>query len=149
MALLEPAVFTFETSARRLGRHSGEMSAPGIPATQTGCPVCFGGDEKNWTAEHLFISAIEICIMMTFDEITARSGVEIISYKSSAKAVLKTVDKVFRFTEVTIRPEIVLAGDVSPERAKKMIDKAHRRCLVSNSLITDVFVEPEIEIKSK
>ena len=147
MAPLEPAVFSFETSARRLGRHSGEMSAPGIPTNRAGCPVCFGGDEKNWTAEHLFICAIEICIMMTFDEIAARSGVEILSYKSSAKGVLKTVDRTFRFTEVIVKPEIVLAGDVSAEKAQKMIDKAHRRCLVSNSLVTDVFVEPEIEIK--
>ncbi len=149
MAALEPAVFKFETSVRRLGRHAGEMSAPRIPTVRLGCPECFGGDEKNWTAEHLFISAVETCIMMTFDEIAARSGVEILSYESSAEGVLKTIDRVFRFTSVTIRPKIVLGEGATPEKAQKMIEKAHRRCLVTNSLVTETHLEPEIEIKDK
>jgi len=146
---LEPAIFKFQTSVRRKGRHAGEMNAPGIPPVELGCPVCFGGDEKNWTAEHLFISTIETCIMMTFDEIAARSGVEVISYESSADGELRTVDRVFRFSKVTIRPRIVLGKGATPEKAQKMIQKAHRRCLVTNSLVTETSVEPQIEIKDK
>ena len=149
MSALEPAVFNFETSARRTGRHAGEMSAPGIPQVGLGCPKCFGGDEKNWTAEHLFISAVETCIMMTFDEIAARSGVEIISYESSAEGELRTVDHTFRFSKVIVRPKIVVGEGATLEKAQKMIEKAHRRCLVTNSLVTETCLEPEIEIVRK
>lgn len=149
MAFLEPAVFEFETSVRWLGRHAGEMNAPGIPGVRLGCPVCFGGDEKNWTAEHMFVSTIEACIMMTFDEIAARSGVEIISYESSAQGELRTIDGVFRFSNIVVRPKIVLGKGATPEKARKMIEKAHRRCLVTNSLVTETSVEPEIEIQGK
>ena len=149
MSALEPAVFRFETSVRRLGRHAGEMNAPGIPQVALGCPQVFGGDEKNWTPEHLFIAAIEACIMMTFDEIAARSGIEVVSYESSAEGELRTVDGVFRFSSITVKPRIVLGSGVTPEKAQKMIEKAHRRCLVTNSLITESFVKPEIEIKSE
>jgi len=146
MSTLEPAIFRFETAVRRLGRHSGEMNATGIPKVGLGCPKCFGGEENNWTPEHLFVVSIEACIMMTFDEITARSGVEVVSYESSAEAELRTVDKVFRFSKVVVRPKIVLGGGASLEKAQKMIEKAHKRCLVTNSLVTETSVEPEIRI---
>jgi organic hydroperoxide reductase OsmC/OhrA len=149
MSPLEPAVFTFRTSVRRLGRHAGQMNAPGIPQVELGCPQVFGGDEKNWTPEHLFVAAVEACIMMTFDEIAARSGVEVISYESSTEGELRTVDGVFRFSRITVRPKIVLGKGATAEKAQKMIEKAHRRCLVTNSLITGSSVEPEIEIRDE
>ncbi len=145
MAALEPAVFKFSTSVRRTGRHAGVMSAPGIPDVALGCPKVFGGDEKNWTAEHLFVSSVEACIMMTFDEIATRRKIEIISYESSTEGTLQAVERVFRFSDVTIRPRLVVKG-TDAETAKKMIERAHRKCLVTNSLVTDCKVEPEIEI---
>jgi organic hydroperoxide reductase OsmC/OhrA len=149
MSALEPAVFRFATSVRRLGRHCGRMSAAGIPDVNLGCPKVFGGNEENWTPEHLFVAAIEACIMMTFDEIAARSGVEVISYESSAEGELRTVDKVFRFSEVVVKPRIVLGAGATPEKAQKMIEKAHGRCLVTNSLVTETRVEPEIKIEAQ
>ena len=145
----EPAVFRFETSVRRLGRHAGEMNAPGIPQVALGCPECFGGDEKNWTPEHLFIAAVEACIMMTFDEIATKSGIEVISYESSAEGELRAVEGVFRFSSIKVKPRIVLGSGATPEKAKKLIEKAHRRCLVANSLVTESFVIPEIEIRDE
>ena len=142
---LEPAVFRFSTSVRRKGRHAGVMSARGIPDVALGCPEVFGGDEKNWTPEHLFVAAVEACIMMTFDEMAARRGMEIVSYESSAQATLKAVDKVFRFSEVIVRPKIALRG-TDAGTAAKMVERAHRKCLVTNSLVTESRVEPEIEI---
>jgi len=123
------------------------MSAPRIPDVRLGCPKAFGGDEKNWTPEHLFIASIEACIMMTFDEIAAKSGLEVVSYESSAEGELRTEGGVFRFSRVTVRPKIVLAGGSSPEKGRKLIEKAHRRCLVTNSLVTETRLEPEIEIE--
>jgi len=149
MSPLEPAVFKFQTSVRRLGRHAGRMNAPGIPQVEIGCPKAFGGDEKNWTPEHLLIASVEACLLMTFDEIAARSGVEILSYESSAEGEPKTVDGVFRFSRITLRPKIVLGKGATVEKAQKMIEKAHGQCLVANSLITESSVEAEIEVRDE
>ena len=80
--------------------------------------------------------------MTTFLAIAEIWKLTVLSYRSHAFARLEKVPgEGYRFTEITLAPEIrVAAEDV--EKARKVLAKAEKNCFVSNSLRTTVQVEP-------
>ena len=50
-----------------------------------------------------------------------------------------------RITEIALRPRIAVAGDVSEERVRKLVDTAHQHCFVANSLNSSMSIEPTVE----
>ena len=53
-------------------------------------------------------------------------------------------DGVTRFTEIVLRPHLVIARGTDRERALRMLEKSEKQCLVSASLSTPIRLEPEI-----
>ena len=70
-------------------------------------------------------------------------GVELVSYESKAEGILETVDKLKIFTNIIIRPKIKAKETV--EKIMMILNHAEKRCLVANSMKTQVIIEPEIE----
>ena len=50
------------------------------------------------------------------------------------------------FSEIKIRPKIVVAWSNKVEKAKELIELAKDNCLISNSIKSKVTVYPEIKI---
>jgi len=53
----------------------------------------------------------------------------------------------YRFTKVVVKPTIVVAEEGAVEPVLEAINRAHRDCLVANSLLTTVIVEPDIRLR--
>ena len=70
-------------------------------------------------------------------------GVELVSYQSEAEGILETVDKLKIFTKIIIRPKI--KAKESEEKIRMILNHAEKRCLVANSMRTEVVIEAEIE----
>jgi uncharacterized OsmC-like protein len=51
---------------------------------------------------------------------------------------------VTRFTEIVLKPRLVLPKGVDHERANRVLDKSKTACLVTASLSVPVRIEPEI-----
>ena len=51
----------------------------------------------------------------------------------------------FIMTEVVLRPTLVLRHARDTERANRILEKAEKNCLISNSIKSDTRLEPEIE----
>jgi len=137
--------FIFSTNVEWKNEKKGNLKSDGFPAIEVATPVEFpNGVPGVWSPEHLFVAAAEVCLMTTFTGIATASKVEVISYKSSAAGKVERVEGRFRFTEITISPEIVVAREKDVERAERLINKAKGLCLVSNSLIADVLVNYKI-----
>ena len=49
-----------------------------------------------------------------------------------------------RVTRIDLRPRVTVAGDVSEERVRHLVEVAHRECYIANSLSTEVVVTPTI-----
>ena len=49
-----------------------------------------------------------------------------------------------RFSEIMLRPRLVLVPGTDRERALRMLEKSEKHCLVSASLSTPIRVEAEI-----
>jgi len=106
-------------------------------------PPEFGGHENIISPEDLFVSSANVCYMTTLLGTMKNMGVELISYESRAEGILETVDKMKIFTRIIIRPKIK-AKDTET-KIRLILNHTEKRCLVANSMKTQVIIEPEIE----
>ncbi len=106
-------------------------------------PPEFGGHEDIISPEDLFVSSANVCYMTTLLGTMKNMGVELISYESRAEGILETVDKMKIFTKIIIRPRI--RAKETEVKIRMILNHAEKRCLVANSMKTQVIIEPEIE----
>ena len=81
--------------------------------------------------------------MMTFLALAAKMKWPVISYKDNAIATLgKNSKGLMSVTEIKLNPKIQFSGgfSVNNSEMRKMQDRAHRYCFISNSLSNEVKV---------
>ena len=123
-------------------------SVEGKPELEISSPPEFKGDQGIWTPEDLFVSALNICIMETFLAFAEQKGLGLAAYDSSADALLEFKDGKYRFTEITVHPQVALKSQDDVERARQIMKSAHGNCFVSNSITSSVSVLPEFRVAS-
>jgi len=86
--------------------------------------------------------------MATFIAIAELSKLGVVSFTSTAVGKLeKPEGQGYRITEIVLRPKLVIRFESDAERAQRILEKAERNCLISNSITTDVTLEPEIDFE--
>ena len=140
MSMLDSYVFKAEVEWT--GRRNGRASSEGLPPLQVSAPPEFSGDAGLWTPEHLLLTATASCLMTTFLAIADLSKLPVASFECKAYARLEKVPgEGYRFTEITLAPEIGVANE-DFEKVQKVLAKAEKNCFISNSLRATVQVEP-------
>ncbi|MBM4404867.1 MAG: OsmC family peroxiredoxin [Chloroflexi bacterium] len=141
-----PKSFIYNTSLRWQRDVEGVLSAPGKPDIKVSSPPEFKGPEGNWTPENLYIAAIETCLMLTYLAYCRSRKVELASYTSAAEGVLEPISGVQIISKVTVRPKIVVKGQEHLAQAQEIASFVQEKCFISNSVESDVIVEPEISV---
>ena len=128
----------------------GEVSSPELTDTiETATPPDFPKGMPNiWSPEHFLVAAVESCLMTTFLAIAENSKLEFISFKSKAIGKLDKVEGKFQMTEIILKPVLEITDENNTERAKHIIEKSEKACLISNSIKTKITLESEIVIAS-
>jgi organic hydroperoxide reductase OsmC/OhrA len=103
------------------------------------------GNQRLLNPEQLVVIAASSCQMLWFLHLAAKARIDVVRYEDDADAEMPEDDKPVRLTRITLRPRIEVAGDFNEERVLRLAEMAHELCYVSNSLLTDVTVEPSIE----
>ena len=127
------------------GRRINASSA-GKPDLEISSPPEFKGDPGIWTPEDLFVTALNNCIMETFLAFAEQKGLALAAYNSSADALLEFKEGKYRFTEITVHPQVALKSQDDVERAHEIMESAHGNCFVSNSITSTVRVLPEFRV---
>ena len=139
--------YFYSTEVEWTKDREGNLCAPVLPCLHVDAPPEFKGHEGAWTPEHLFVGAVNSCFMTTFVAIAENSKLEFISFKTAADGKLEKVEgQGFQMTEVTLRAKLVISNERDTERAARILEKAEKHCLISNSIKTAVRLEPRIEI---
>ncbi|MDV7186746.1 OsmC family protein [Lutibacter sp. TH_r2] len=107
-----------------------------------------GGMPNIWTPEHLFTAAVSSCLMTTFLAIAGFSKLEFVSFKCGSKGILEKVDGKFVISEVLLFPEVVITDESKRDRAQRIIEKAEKACLISNSITSKITMETKITIQN-
>ena len=136
--------FTYHTGVEWKSDRQGTLRSDGKPEISISSPPEFKGIPGVWTPEDLFVAALEICQMSTFLSFGIRKGIPLKSYKSSAEGLLENVDGKYRFTKITVKPEIVVESSWTKEQVQEIVHAAHDNCLIGNSMTADVGIEPMI-----
>jgi len=140
-------LFTFRTFTEWAGGRASTISADGKPTFRVASAPEFRGEPNVWTPEDLFIASIDTCLLITFAAIVQKQQIPVDAYYSESVGTLEFAEGAYRFTRVVVRPTIVLANEDATDAARGAIQRAHRECLVANSLLTTVIVEPEIRLR--
>jgi peroxiredoxin-like protein len=128
----------------------GQVSSPELTDTiETATPPDFPKGMPNiWSPEHFLVAAVESCLMTTFLAIAENSKLEFISFKSKAIGKLDKVEGKFQMTEIILKPVLEITDENNTERAKRIMEKSEKACLISNSIKTKITLESEIVIAS-
>lgn len=140
--------FPHQYDARLIGGPTGyaELSSTGLPELIVESPADFDGPGDAWSPEHLLLGAVEACFLLTFRAIARKSRLAFTSLEVEASGAVDRPDGVTRFTEITLRPTLVIATVADEARARDLLVKAEKHCLVSASLSTPVTLDPTISI---
>jgi Predicted redox protein, regulator of disulfide bond formation len=137
--------YFYTTEVEWTGERHGNLRAPVLPNMEVDAPPEFKGHEGVWTPEHLFVASINSCFMTTFLAIAENSKLDVVSFTANAKGKLEKLEgQGFIMTEVTLRPKLLVRHASDAARAGRILEKAERSCLISNSIKTETKLEPEV-----
>jgi organic hydroperoxide reductase OsmC/OhrA len=83
--------------------------------------------------------------MLSFLHVAAKARIDVVAYEDEAEALMPEGEGPTRITEITLRPRIVVQGDASEERIRRLVDTAHEYCFIANSLNSAMSIEPTVE----
>lgn len=143
---MKPLPHVYE--AQLSGGHEGYavVSAAGLPELRTAPPSDFDGPGDAWSPEHLLMAAVETCFLFTLRAVARASKLDFTSLKLSGEGTLDRKDGATRFTAIVLRARLTVASGTDLEKAKRVMEKSEKGCLISASLSTPIRLEAEVEI---
>ena len=82
--------------------------------------------------------------MFTFRAVARGSNFDFLSLDLTGSGTVDRKDGVTRFTEIVLKPRLVLPKGADPDRANRVLEKGKTACLVTASLSVPVRLEAEI-----
>src|SRR5574341_340742 len=141
----EPAVYYYATEIEWSSERTGLLHGPNLPPIVFGAPPEFKGREGQWSPEHLLVSSLNACFMLTFLAVAEHSSLPLTGFSSTATGKLERVAGAgYQITEIVVKPKIVLASAADVARMPRILEKAKENCFISNSIKAAIKVEPEI-----
>jgi organic hydroperoxide reductase OsmC/OhrA len=137
--------FTYTTDLGSIGQRGGILRSPGKQEIRVSSPPEFKGEDGVWTPEHFFVAAVDSCAMMTFLGLASRHSLVVRGYSSQAIGVLEFVEGKYVFTKVTLEPHVIVEHIEDLQKAKDLLEQAHRSCLIANSIRSEVIMKPLVQ----
>jgi organic hydroperoxide reductase OsmC/OhrA len=92
------------------------------------------------------MTALASCFTTTFHAIAGYSKFEYTDLAVEAEGTVSKTDNGYCFSEIVIRPSLMIPNEEQRERAGGLLHKAKALCLVSRALATAQKFEARIEI---
>lgn len=121
------------------------VEADGPPAIEGTADPGFLGDLKRWNPEQLLTASVSQCHMLWYLGLCARAGVVVHEYSDDAVGTMVSEPGgKARFTQVVLRPRIVVGAADQLDTATALHAKAHDMCFIAQSVNFPVTVEPQV-----
>lgn len=124
----------------------GEVSldSDGLAQIRSLPPPEFGGPGGYWSPETLLTAAVGNCVLLTFRAIARASRFEWQEASAEVEGVLERIEGNSRFTQMHVRVRLVVPPGADAARARMLMEKAEKGCLISNSLTAVKHLECEV-----
>jgi organic hydroperoxide reductase OsmC/OhrA len=135
------------TSSYRSYERSHVISVPGKPSIPGSSDPAFRGDRARYNPEELLVASLSGCHMLWYLHLCADAGIVVTHYADEAVGTMvETADGGGHFTEVVLRPAVVIAPGGDVEHARQLHHRAHELCFIASSVNFPVRCEGRVEI---
>lgn len=110
------------------------LEAPPRAKITGGAPPEFDGSDSVWSPEHLLLSSVGLCLMLTFKTIAKKSKLDFKNYTSECTGTVDRGDGGLAVTAIHVHIDVTVADADDVERVRPLLDTAKKYCLISNSL---------------
>ena len=139
-----PHHYKVQAAAKTEG--SVALASERLPNLSSAPPAQFGGPGDQWSPETLLVASAVDCLILTFRAIARASKLPWLSLDCNAKGVLDRVEGITRFTEIRTNARLVLPAGADAEKARRLLEKAEKTCLITCSLKAESKLTTEVEI---
>lgn len=120
------------------------ISSNGLENIETAGPAEFGGPGDVWSPETMLVGAVANCFILTFRAIARASKFEWQALSCAVSGTLDKIDRVTQFTDYYLTVELSVPAGADEEKAHRLLEKAERGCLVTNSLTGDTHLDAKV-----
>ena len=133
------------TSGYRDYDRSVSLEVSGKQTLDVSADKPFRGDPAKWNPEELLLGALSECHLLSYLHACVTTGVVVVSYSDDATGTLVEDGKGGgAFTEVVLRPRVVVADESMIEAARAAHRQAREWCFIANSVNFPVRHEPVV-----
>ena len=141
---MKPLPHLYDVQIRGGAAGYATLRAEGLPDLRAAAPRDFDGPGDAWSPEHLMLAAVESCFLLTLRSVARASKLEFTSLELAGQGTVDRKEGVTRFTEIVLRPRLKVPAGTDMDRARRVLEKSEKTCLISASLTTPIRLEPEI-----
>lgn len=105
----------------------------------------FRGNPAAWNPEELLLASLSQCHMLFFLHRAAVAGIVVVAYVDDASGTMVEEGEGGRFTEVVLRPRVVVAAAEMIGHCDRLHAEAHERCYIARSVTFPVRHYPQAE----
>ncbi|MFI7857930.1 OsmC family protein [Pseudomonas promysalinigenes] len=116
------------------------------PVLEGSADPAFRGDASRWNPEDMLVASLSACHKLWYLHLCAVNAVNVLEYVDNAQGRMVEGDahRKGHFTEVVLRPQIVVSAESDVTLARQLHDTAHHECFLANSVNFPVRCEPAI-----
>ena len=122
------------------------LDSPGASQLSSAPPIEFDGPGDQWSPESLLTASVADCIILTFRAIAKASSLEWSELELNIDGTLDRVDRVTRFTHFDIQACLQIPEGANADKAKLLLEKGEKSCLISNSLNAEISMVASVKI---
>jgi organic hydroperoxide reductase OsmC/OhrA len=137
------------TSGYRDYGRDHEIDAAGRPVLEGSSDPVFRGDKTRWNPELELVAALSQCHMLSYLHVCTTAGVVVTAYDDAPYGLMaETEDGGGHFTEVVLRPRVMVANAAMAEKAVTLHEDASGKCFIASSVNFPVRHEPSVTVAS-
>ncbi|WP_372593114.1 OsmC family protein [Actinotalea sp.] len=119
-----------------------EIVLAGKPPLLGSADPAFRGDPTRYNPEELLVAALSQCHLLWFLHLAANAGVVVLGYHDDASGTMRVAAAgAGQFTEVVLRPQLTVQGEVSEQSIAELHARAGEHCFITRSVNFPVRVE--------
>jgi len=141
---LHPYPHVYRVSAAGAPAGAVTVSSPQLPDIETAPPPEFDGPGGVWSPESLLCAAVADCFILTFRGVSRATRLEWLKLECRVEGTLERVEGGSQFTRYTTVATLTVPAGTDVEKARALLERAERSCLVSNSLRGARTLEAEV-----
>lgn len=110
----------------------------------------FRGDPKKYNPEDMLLASLSACHMLWYLHLCADEKIVVLEYSDEAEGkMIQTTNGAGYFTEVVLKPTVVVAHSSMIRKAVELHKRANQFCFIANSVKFEVYHKPYVTSAEK